>query len=239
MTIKKTITATEGTFDGKLALEAVLTIAQDALTYYFGTIGVDNASMRKKFNSVWVVAKNKATIYYRPFWNETVKISCSFINVGKITCYCLTEMRSSSDKLLFSVLSELCVVHLEDFRLMPIDSLSLPIEENVKISKSDFVFTKPDDYNTEKNVTVSPLLTDFSNHMNNAKLLFPVVDNLSKETLSKIYEGVFDIIVHYKKQAMSGEKTTFYLSEKDGDVFFEYRLSEGSTASFGRITKRI
>lgn len=239
MVIEKTITATEGTFDGKLSIEFVLAITQDVLTSYFGTLGVDNASMRKNFNAIWVVAKNKATVYSRPFWNENTVVNCSFVKVGRFTCYCLTEMKTLSGDKVFSVLSELCSIYLENFRFLSLDLLPIPKENIMEIDKSNFAFTMPENKDFTENLSVSPLLIDFSNHLNNAKLLFPIIDRLSVSELKNIYEGTFEIIIHYKKQAMSGENVSLSLTKQENAIFFDYKLQDGTISSEGCIRKTV
>lgn len=182
MKCKKLITASDCGYDGKLALESVLNIIQDQITVTFGEIGCDNVTLREKYHSMWVFTKHKAKVSRCPDWNEVLDVNCRIVKANRLVCYCKTDFTDSNGNIIIESILECCVIDVESFKFVKLSDIPFCMQEEE--CDTSFVFDNVE-MDKKTDFIVMPILCDFSNHLNNAKAMYPLVEILTKNELDE------------------------------------------------------
>lgn len=209
-----------------LSVIGIFQIVEDAVTELLGGLAFDNITMKKKYNSVWVFAKNRVKILENMGWNEDFHTISFISSIKGATVNVDVAIKNKSEKLCVYSRIELCVLDLRTEKIKKISVLGIDDKMVVEKPEINMAFTKFHKGELPENGTVQVKYTniDFSRHTNNIEYIRFMLDTYTVQELEMrpiremevIYTGQSfenDMLAIHK--GSFGEKDILMLQKED------------------------
>lgn len=233
MIVKRIIRSSECNFKAELSLSGIVDIVQDLITETTKEINCDNITLRNNYQAMWVYTKNKIHLEKTVKWGEEVTIECKSVKTNQLLNYMLTEFRNKDNQVVITSLVEMCVIDINNFHFIRLSKLPITFaKENLEI---DFNFDSDVTYSKEISFVVSPMMIDYSLHLNNTQSIHFFLDHLTLEELDNIYSNRYDFIIKYSSQAHYQDKLLLKIENKNNHYYFSFDQESGKNVSQGEL----
>lgn len=184
-------------------------IIEDNVCSFFASFGRDSASIKAKYNAVWVFVKNKFRIKPVVCWNEQVTVESYFTQTSAATVVVDTAVFNASGEVAVSARTEICAMDIVSQRIRRISSLEMP-EVTVYESEAGFSFTRfdTDGLNKIYAFTVPSTSIDCCMHMNNVEYLRFIFNSSSVE--KELKNPVRETEIRFVNQSREGDELTLF-----------------------------
>lgn len=161
-----------------LSVIGIFQIVENAVTELLGELAFDNITMKKKYNLVWVFAKNRVKILENMAWNEEFHTICFISSIKGATLNVDVAIKKGTEKLCVYSRIELCVLELLTERIKKISVLGIDDGTVVEKPEINMAFTKSYKGELSENGYVQVKYTniDFSRHTNNIEYIRFMLD---------------------------------------------------------------
>ncbi len=197
----------------KLGLVELMNINQDMVTTFFGSIGSDNITLRKKNNAAWIYTKTKVKINDLPVWNTKAKAVSFITSLSPIRLDVETDFFGEKNNLLFAAKTEMCAIDFTERKIRKINTLEFPKDMeaghsnfNEPYARMKLEFDSTDLVYSQK-VFASDV--DFTDHTNNVRYVKFLMNTLDKK--------------FYAEKKLSSFEIQFLKESRDGDVLDIFR----------------
>lgn len=221
------ITYTDIKQRAEMDLTAALTLVQNMMTEYFGSMKSDNIRLKKNNKAIWVVTRAKMHINRYPSWCDTVQARSYTTRIKPIRVEVESTFKDAAGDVFFSARQECCVIDVESRKLRRISTIDYPrdmetedsvLPESYSPLKGDFT---EDDCVYRQKIFSSDV--DYSNHTNNVSYLKFIMNTLSCGFLEE--NRITDFEIHYISESKEGQILNVYKKEKDNSM--EFLIKEG------------
>lgn len=211
-----------------LSLLGATKLTQDACCYALEVVGTSNAILRKNYNAMWVITKNRIKFFKNIAWADEFKIESFISGISKITIMVDTLIKNKNDEIVVYSKSELCAVDLTTRRIRKIETVGLSLDLDVDTPLLDLggysQFDKTD-LNEICDFIVPSTSIDYSKHMNNTEYVRHIMNTYSVEKLSS--HIIKDFEIWYVKESKENDKLTIKkMTENNTDYFIIQRNDE-------------
>ena len=202
--------------EANLSPLGILQMDEDILTRFFGCYGIDNVSVRDKFDSMWVFTKNTIRIGTTIQWNKPVYAESVIYKVAPFGAQADVCMRDEAGNVAVYSRVEACVVNLSSKRIVRPSAIGMTKED---MEAPDWVTDLPvyrmqdKDFVTEEKRIVRATNLDMSHHTNNIEYLRFVLDTLP--SAKTVTSGISEIQIEYLGQSYEGEELELMRSTTD------------------------
>lgn len=209
--------------------EAAFMTFQDVAGTHAVFIGVDDRSILKKDNALWVISKTKMKINSLPLLDEEVTVRTWPMGAEGVRCNRCYQIKKG-DEVLINAISEWVIIDATTRALRKVETTSYPndidwiqeksIEERFRRFKDDF---NDEDLVYKRLVRSGDI--DVTHHTNNVTYITMLLDTFSvKELESKQWE---DVEVSYLNESFEGEILSIYRKEKEDGYYFSIKKEDG------------
>ena len=197
-----------GTGENLSALGAAQ-IIQDNMCAFFADFGKDNANLKKHYNSIWVLVKNRFRMFAPARWNSEVTAETYFTRITSATVVMETVIRNSDGEIAVCASTEACVIDLDLQRIRRISSVEMP-EIGILPRTADLDFTRFDGRSAAKeyDFKVPSTSIDACMHLNNVEYLRYIFNAVS--VAYDLSHPVREVEIHYVSQAREGENLSVF-----------------------------
>ena len=193
-------------------------IVQDEAINLLTQMNLSGIVLKEKYNSMWVIVKNKIKFFDNILWGDEVKLKTFISSKSLVKLNVFVQMFSKTEKLLMQAKIELCALSCESGRIQKLSDVGM---KEVQIFDGDNM--EFDNFNiTEKTIIAERKVCasniDLSNHTNNVEYIRFLVDTYKSEELLK--REIEEIEICYLKQTYEGD-TLFIAKNKNQkeDIF--------------------
>lgn len=220
----------------KLGIAQSFYLLQDGITECLGDMGFDGVLIKKKYNACWIVTRTKVSFIKRPSWNDKIIInSFPTDNTGART-HLYTEILGLDGKPLMQAVQEICLLNLQNHRLMRLSELDFPTAD-FPLAHYDGNFARNLDINERVIESYEQKIysqhIDMSQHVNNVEyikmalnliptkiLIAHQIDEIEANFLGECTEGcVLNI------ERMNKGSTTFFRIKNFKQIVFEMKVT--------------
>ncbi len=211
---------------GKLGLVELMSLNQEMITEFYGSVGSDNLILRDKCNAAWIYTRTKVKVNSLPAWNTKTKAISFISSMSPIRMEVETDLMDEDDNILFAAKTEMCAIDFELRRLRKIDTLEFPKDAEALPSNIPEAFSKnkvtfdSNDFVYSQKVYASD--TDFTDHANNVRYV-------------KYLMNTFDT-AFYDENQITDFEIQFAKESKQDDVLDIYK-KETNTNEYGFLIK--
>ena len=208
---------------GELSLDGLFNLHQDMVTEYFKTFGMDNFTMKDKYNSAWVFTKMHADIIKNALWDEEIKLKSemSFVKLAKV--YVLTTISNTNNEIYAKIYCEACVIDLVNRKIVKLSDVQF-VEMEVLNEQPFFLQYIDKEELKEESRTIKYTDIDFTKHTNNVSYIRFIEDILSIEFFNNNFITSFD--VHFRSETRLNDELLIKYSSSDNR--YDFRMYDGS-----------
>lgn len=203
-----------------LSIIGIFQTVEDAVTELFGNIKIDNITMKKKSNAIWVFIKSRIRKLKDIAWNEGFETTCFISSVTKATVSVDIAIRNTSKELCAYSRVELCALDLQTGRIRKISTLGIDDEIITENPESDIAFTRFNDGELQEKGQVQVKYTgiDLSRHTNNIEYVRFMLNTYSVSELEKY--PIREIEVIFVNQSFENDVLSILKRSFEGkDIF--------------------
>lgn len=212
----------------RLGVSNALTLVEDMMTEYFGTIGSDNVLLMKEYQAIWVLTKTRIEFQHFPSWRDVVLSTNYTINLKSIRTEIESIFTNENNETLFVAKQEICPIDLETRKIRRINSISYPQDMECKKSKLQNDFTKIQETFVEEDLDYSfhVLFSDVDHnfHTNNVAYVRFILNSLPSEFYQNHKIKAFEI--HYINESREQEELRVYRKTKENQMIFLIRSKD-------------
>ncbi|MCQ2516646.1 MAG: thioesterase [Saccharofermentans sp.] len=208
---------------GKLGLVELMSLNQEMITEFYGSVGSDNLILREKCNAAWLYTRTKVKVISLPTWNTKTKAVAYITSMSPIRMEIEVDLVDEEGNFLFVAKTEMCAIDFEQRKLRKIDTLEFPQDAETMPSNLPEAFAKnrtqfdATDLSYSQKVYASD--TDFTDHTNNVRYV-------------KFLMNTFDTSF-YDENQITGFEIQFAKESKQDDILDIYRKeTSGNEYSF-------
>ncbi len=211
---------------GELSLDGLFNLHQEMLTEYFETFGMDNFTMKDKYNSAWVFTKMHADIIKNPVWDEDIKLNSeiTFIKLAKVCI--LTTLSNKDDEVLAKIYCEACVIDLVNRKIVKLSDVSFPDMDVINDQPIFLTYEEKEDVK-EIDRVIKYTDIDFTKHTNNVSYIRFIEDILGEEFFNTSFITTFDI--HFRSETRI--KDTLRINYSSSLNRYDFRIYEKDKVS--------
>ncbi|MDE6201313.1 MAG: hypothetical protein K2M47_05510 [Clostridiales bacterium] len=225
------VSASISDVDANLSVIGVFQVVQDAVTETLGRLKMDNPTMRKQYNAVWLFTRNRAKLFNSiPWGDEQFTVTAFVSSITHATLSVDVSIKNADGVLCAYSRVETCALDLTAMRILRLQTIDAIHAVTVEKPEIDMAFTKFDCSPTEQVDTVRVASTniDMSRHTNNVEYIRFILNTYTVKELhdkpiremeirylSQSYEN--DVLTVYK-QSCGDDKDVFLLKSSDKDT---------------------
>lgn len=164
-----------------LSVIGTFQVIQDAITELTGKLNIDGATLKEKYNALWVFTKTRAKFIKTISWNEEITIDTfiSFISVAKMNVD--IEVKNQNGEVVLCSKTEMCALDIDTQRIRKLSTVGVDKSMLSNNKANEIVFTKFDGNNLPlvDSVKIKYSNIDFSHHTNNLEYIRLIMDTYS------------------------------------------------------------
>ena len=209
--------------EARLSLLGAVCMVQDYVSEFYGNNSIDQTSLRKNYNAMWVFTKNRIRFFRPIMWNEELEIECFVSSLTNAKMVVDTIFYSNGERVLYSQI-ENCMIDLSTQKIRRIEGV-FPEGFTPDQSSMEGGFFRLDklEYLEEERIKIRSTSIDYCKHTNNTEYVRFILNSFSVAELSA---PILKFEIHYLAQTHEGdeltlakqkiENRTFVLLTKDG-----------------------
>lgn len=193
-------------------------IVEDAVTGLLGEHGLDNITLKGKYNAAWVFAKNKVKVLEKIGWNEEFHVECFISSITRAAVNMDTAIRNKAGKLCVYSRAQLCMLDLAAGRIRKVPEFDMGDGLITQQPEKDIVFAgfQNRELFPVGQVRVNYTNIDFSRHTNNIEYIRFMLDTYTVQELEE--RPVKEMEISYTGQSYENDVLAIYrgsFGEKD------------------------
>ncbi len=232
MIVNRIIRSSECNFNAELSLNGIVDIVQDLITETLKEVGCDNITLRNNYHAMWVYTKNKIHVEKSVKWSEEITVECRSVKSNRLLNYMNTNFFNKDNEIIISSIVEMCVLDINSNRFIRLTDL--PFNCNNQEMDPTFYFDEVT-YSNEKPFVVSPMMIDYSMHLNNTHSIHLFLESLNFDELKMIFSHSYDFIIRYNSQAHYLDKLVLKTEKKDNHFYFCFEKENEKIVSQGEL----
>ena len=221
--------------------ESIFMTFQDVASRHAIHLGVDDSSLLKNDNAMWVVSKTKVKINELPLWNDDITIRTWPMGAEGVRCNRCYQIIKDGD-ILINGITEWVIIDATTRTLRKIETTSYPdnidwikeksIEDRFRRFKDDFT---EEDFVYKRLVRSSDI--DVTHHTNNVTYITMLLDSFSISELESI--PTKEIEVSYLSESFEGETLSIYRKEREDGIYFSIKKEDGKVVLMGYLLRTL
>ena len=190
--------------EARLSILGAVQLAQDYVSEFYGENKIDQTSMRKNHNAMWVFTKNRVKFFRPILWNEEFLVECYVSSLTSVKMVVETIFYIDK-KIVLSCQIENCLVDLLTQKVRRIGDI-LPASFEVKTSQIEGGFTRfgAINYIPKESIEVRSTSIDYCHHTNNTEYVRFVLNTFGVKELQT--NPICEFEIHYLAQTHEFDK---------------------------------
>lgn len=201
-------------------------MVQDALTALHAKNKCGNMELGRDYNSFWVITKSKVQFMRYPAWHESVLVSATTADAGKVRTELQVELRDEKGEVCVQARQELCVLDFAHHRPRRLADVGFTPESEA-LPKVCYERFSADPLPCHYTQTVLPHMIDMSGHLNNVEYIKLALDCFDTDFTAR-YEPA-ELEAHHLRECKEGALLTI-CEKTQGDTSLVRILCEDSPA---------
>ncbi len=217
--------------------ESIFMIFQDMASRHAVCLGVDDSSLLKNDNAMWVVSKTKVKINKLPRWNDEIRVRTWPMGAEGVRCNRCYQIIKDGEVLINGI-TEWVIIDATTRSLRKIETTSYPndidwikeksIEDRFRRFKDDF---------TEEDLVYKRLIRsgdiDVTHHVNNVTYITMLLDTFSVVELENMTIGEME--VSYLNESLEGELLSIFKKKREDGTYFSIKKEDGRVVLMGHL----
>lgn len=232
MIVKRIIRSSECNFNAELSLNGIVDIVQDLITETLKEINCDNITLRNNYHAMWVYTKNKIHVEKSVKWCEEITVECKSVKSNRLLNYMITNFINKDNEVIISSIVEMCVLDINSYRFVRLTDLPFSYNNQEMDPTFDFEETS---YSNETKFVVSPMMIDYSMHLNNTHSIHLFLDSLTLDELKMIFSHSYDFLIRYNSQAHYLDHLVLKTEKKNNHFYFSFEQENNKVVSQGEL----
>ena len=194
-----------------LGFKDLFDLIQIMVTEYLGSVSSDNITIKKKYNSAWVITKAKVEIYKTPYWGDELKLKSYVTNMKSAKIDLETIIYDENDNIIALAKDELCPIDLSTRRIRRLKDIEFDVkayEPKMAIGYNSMDLSKMVLFDK---LTVKYCDIDFTNHANNVSYIRFISNSLGMEFFNN--NIITSVDVHYINECKLDDELEIYKTE--------------------------
>lgn len=216
---QRTITSAYIDVSGNMGLAQTVLMVQDNITENFGSIKMDNFTVKEK-GGFWVVSKTKIKFLRRPYWRDKV-VTTSFPTDNQLIRLNENTVITTVDgEPIIYAKQEMCCLSFDRHRPLRLSSVGFPAEgfpQALMTDDFDRFNVKPEEYVEIYQQKVLPQHIDMSHHMNNIEYVKLALNVFSASDLELCIPSALEI--HYLGESKEGQIMRVFRANHNGATY--------------------
>lgn len=202
---------------------------QDVASRHAMFLGIDDFSLLKKDNALWVVSKTKVKINKLPRWNDEISIRTWPMGAEGVRCNRCYQIIKDGEVFINGI-TEWVIIDAETRHLRKVESTSYPndiewiteksIDEKFRRFKDDFT---ENDFINKRIVRSGDI--DVTHHTNNVTYITMLLDTFTVKELENM--TLKEIEVSYLSESLEGETLSIYRKDNEDGHYFSIKKDDG------------
>lgn len=202
---------------------------QDVASRHAMFLGIDDFSLLKKDNALWVVSKTKVKINKLPLWNEEISIRTWPMGAEGVRCNRCYQIKKD-EEIYISGITEWVIIDATSRTLRKVDTTSYPddlewiteksIDERFRRFKDDF---SEEDFEYKRLIRSGDI--DVTHHTNNVTYITMLLDTFTVKELESL--TLKEIEVSYLSESLEAETLSIYRKQRDDGYYFSIKKEDG------------
>ena len=202
---------------------------QDVASRHAMFLGIDDFSLLKKDNALWVVSKTKVKINKLPRWNDEISIRTWPMGAEGVRCNRCYQIIKDGEVFINGI-TEWVIIDAETRHLRKVESTSYPNDiEWIKEKSIDEKFRKFKDDFTENDFINKRIVRsgdiDVTHHTNNVTYITMLLDTFTVKELENM--TLKEIEVSYLSESLEGETLSIYRKDNEDGHYFSIKKDDG------------
>lgn len=217
--------------------ESIFMIFQDMASRHAVYLGVDDSSLLRNDNAMWVVSKTKVKINKLPRWNDEIRVRTWPMGAEGVRCNRCYQIIKDGEVLINGI-TEWVIIDATTRSLRKIETTSYPndidwikeksIEDRFRRFKDDF---------TEEDLVYKRLIRsgdiDVTHHVNNVTYITMLLDTFSVVELENMTIGEME--VSYLNESLEGELLSIFKKKREDGTYFSIKKEDGRVVLMGHL----
>lgn len=221
----------------RLRTESVFKMFQDIASRHAMFLGVDDFSLLKNDNAMWVVSKTKVKVNKLPLWNDDISVRTWPMGAEGVRCNRCYQIIKDGEVLINGI-TEWVIIDASTRTLRKVETTSYPDDIDwIKEKSIEDKFRRFKDDFTEEDFVYKRLIRsgdiDVTHHVNNVTYITILLDTFSVKELENM--TLKEIEISYLNESLEGETLSIYKKKTDDGYYFKIMKDDGKTAVMAYI----
>lgn len=196
--------------DTNLSVIGIFQAVQDAVTELLGKLKMDNPTMRKQYNALWLFTRNRAKLFNPLRWGEEFTVTAFVSSITHATLSVDVSIKNADGVLCAYSRVETCALGLTAMRILRLQSIDAIADVTIEQPETDVTFTKFDCSPTAQvdTVRVGSTNIDMSQHTNNVEYVRFIINSYAVKELRD--KPIREIEIRYINQSYENDVLTVY-----------------------------
>ncbi len=216
MNFKGKVSASACDSEARLSVLGAICLVQDYVSEFYGENKIDQTSLRKRFDSMWVFTKTRLKFFRPVMWNEEFLVECYVTSLSSVKMVVETAFYVAGERVLVCQI-ENCMVERTTQKIRRLNDV---FPENFEICNSvfegNFERFEVKNYETKEEIQVRSTSIDYCHHTNNTEYVRFVLNSFSVSELTHLIK---EFEIHYLAQTHEGDKLLLNKAEAENKVF--------------------
>lgn len=212
-------------------------IFQDMASRHAVYLGVDDSSLLKNDNAMWVVSKTKVKINKLPRWNDEIRVRTWPMGAEGVRCNRCYQIIKDGEVLINGI-TEWVIIDATTRSLRKIETTSYPNDVDwIKEKSIEDRFRRFKDDFTEEDLVYKRLIRsgdiDVTHHVNNVTYITMLLDTFSVVELENMTIGEME--VSYLNESLEGELLSIFKKKREDGTYFSIKKEDGRVVLMGHL----
>lgn len=217
--------------------ESIFMIFQDMASRHAVYLGVDDSSLLKNDNAMWVVSKTKVKINKLPRWNDEIRVRTWPMGAEGVRCNRCYQIIKDGEVLINGI-TEWVIIDATTRSLRKIETTSYPNDVDwIKEKSIEDRFRRFKDDFTEEDLVYKRLIRsgdiDVTHHVNNVTYITMLLDTFSVVELENMTIGEME--VSYLNESLEGELLSIFKKKREDGTYFSIKKEDGRVVLMGHL----
>lgn len=193
---------------GNLSILGIFQIAEESATELMGELHIDDITVKREYNAIWVFTKTKTEHLRSIGWNEVCTVVSFPSKITRASMCIDTAIKNARDELCAYARIELCALDLKTGQIRKVSSVGVDNTGIAEPPAHDLTFTKftAEDLSEIGQRRVRSTSIDFAGHTNNKEYIRFILDTYSVRELEE--RPIREMEVMYVNQSYENDILT-------------------------------
>lgn len=221
----------------RFKMESIFMIFQDMASRHAVYLGVDDSSLLRNDNAMWVVSKTKVKINKLPRWNDEIRVRTWPMGAEGVRCNRCYQIIKDGEVLINGI-TEWVIIDATTRSLRKIETTSYPNDVDwIKEKSIEDRFRRFKDDFTEEDLVYKRLIRsgdiDVTHHVNNVTYITMLLDTFSVVELENMTIGEME--VSYLNESLEGELLSIFKKKREDGTYFSIKKEDGRVVLMGHL----